>query len=95
MEIRLMDHVLGTASNGDGERLFLVLVNPIQNKQTVVLSLEGVRGFSSSFLNSSFGELISRYGVDAVRSGLRLSHYRPSVAQSIANYIDQAGQLIH
>lgn len=55
------------------------------NGDTLVIELDGTKGYPSSFLDQSFGHLARTYGTDTVRSVLR---FRGAVFGWVAEYID-------
>ncbi len=86
--IKLMDCVNGTSTNNDGFGLFIEVSKAFTEGDTVKLSLEGSTSMSSSFLNSSFGELVEKFGMDAIRKQLRLVDFKPSQAEQIKKYLE-------
>lgn len=85
--IKLMDHVAGTSTNAEGYSLYIVLSNEIGKGSLIKLSLEGATPMSSSFLNSSFGDLVDQFGIDKVKSSIRLINYQRSEAERIQKYL--------
>jgi hypothetical protein len=83
---RIIDHVDGTATNADGHALFLVLDRHIQRREPVVLSFAEMRPMSSSFLNSSFGEIVRKYGFGVMKRYLRLTEYRRADLKRLREY---------
>lgn len=90
VNLRLMDIVPGTSTNEEGTLLFAALDPIIAKGNKVRLSLDGATPLSSSFLNSSFGELIDKYGLDKVKSLLLISRYTPSLARTLKEYFEKA-----
>lgn len=80
--------VTGTSTNGEGEKLFAALAPYIGGGQVVRLSLLNASPMSTSFLNSSFGELADTFGLAAIRKSLKLVDYLPSHAMCIKQYLD-------
>ena len=65
--INIKKQVKGTSTNMEGFALKCIL-QPFLNKREVVkVSFENTTPMSSSFFNSSFGELIDEYGYDVFR----------------------------
>ncbi len=85
--ITLMDCVSGTSTNVEGYTLFTLLSKEIEKNNIVKLSLKDSTPMSSSFMNSSFGELVDKYGLDKFRDHVRLINYTPSHAERIQKYI--------
>lgn len=86
--IELMNVVNGTFLNEDGHVLFMEISKEFDNGNIVLLSLDNSTPMTSSFMNSSFGALEEKYGLEKLRSSLGLINFRPSHAQHIKNYID-------
>ena len=86
--IKFTDVANNAATNEEGLKLFIAISNEIKKGNDVCLSLLGCPPMSSSFLNSSFGELIDSHGVELIRHSIRLINYKPSYATRIADYMD-------
>lgn len=86
--IELMNVVNGTLLNEDGHSLFLEIVREFDNGNSVMLSLKDSTPMTTSFMNSSFGELVDKYGIEKLRSNLAIINFRPSHAQHIKSYLD-------
>ena len=86
--INLNDVVNGTSTNNEGAELYAALAPHLAAGTVVRLSLRGATAMSSSFLNSSFGDLIDHYGIAALRRSLKLVDYVPSHAAIIKKYVD-------
>ncbi|HEX8350036.1 MAG TPA: DUF4325 domain-containing protein [Hymenobacter sp.] len=91
--LTICDITAGTYSNADGAT-FLVALKEALNQQTgpVTLSLQGVIGFSSSFLNSSLGALYEEMGKTAFQR-IRLTNYKPSQLAQLKKYMADVAQL--
>lgn len=87
LTIKLMDHVAGTSSNVDGVKLFSILTKELDANNTIILSLKDSTPMSSSFLNSSFGELVEKYGLEIFKKQIRLINYTPSQLEYIKKYL--------
>jgi len=85
--IKIMDVVSGTSTNIEGCSLYTVLSKEIEKGNIVKLSLHESTPMSSSFMNSSFGELVDKYGIDKFKAHIRLINYLPSHAERIQQYL--------
>jgi hypothetical protein len=85
--INLMDKVNGTSTNIEGLTLYAILSREIESGNIIKLSLKESTPMSSSFLNSSFGELVDRYGLDVFKKHIRLINYTTSQAEYIKKYL--------
>jgi len=86
-----MNCVHGTSTNNDGFGLFIEISKAFTAGDIVKLSLEGSTSMSSSFLNSSFGELAEKFGMDKIKNQLRLVDFKPSQAGQIKKYLEVIG----
>jgi hypothetical protein len=85
--IIIKDTVASTLSNADAMPLKLALDQALKNGTSVILSFEGIRSISSSFLNSSIGDIVDSYGFDVLKNRITITHYTPTLADVIKKYI--------
>ncbi|WP_040496965.1 STAS-like domain-containing protein [Fulvivirga imtechensis] len=86
--VELSEITQGTMSNSAGFQLLTILDKNFEVGNCVQLSLKGSGAMTSSFLNSSFGELIELYGLDFIKENLTLINYKKSQAEVIKNYLE-------
>ena len=89
--IRLMDVVSGTATAAEGIVLFLQLDQTLSLKQKTRLSLAGATPFSTSFLNTSFGDLADKYGLETIRTLIVFTDITTSQLKNLKSYFEQLG----
>jgi len=77
----------GAYSNADGYTLFCILEPSFANNERVEISMLGFPLMSSSFFNSSFGELIQKYGYEKFKSSLRFTNITRQQANQIKSYV--------
>lgn len=77
----------GTFTNIDGVALKKAISNALCSSDFVILSFSGVDAVSSSFLNSSIGDIIDEYGLDYLRNKIKITKYTASLADVIKKYI--------
>ncbi|WP_420460084.1 STAS-like domain-containing protein [Neolewinella sp.] len=85
--VRIIDRVNGTSSNDDGHRLFLVVDAYIQRHEEFALSFADMHPMSSSFLNSSFGEIVRKYGFGILKKYVKLTDFRQSDVKRLSGYL--------
>ncbi|NWJ49370.1 MAG: STAS-like domain-containing protein [Bacteroidetes bacterium] len=85
----------GTLSNADGYSLKAKIIDVLANGDAVLLSFDSIITISSSFLNSSIGEIVDQYGFDILKDRVKITHYTPSIASAIKNYISNFRILSH
>lgn len=93
--IKVMDVVPGTTTNADALPLYMSMKNVIAEDKIVVLSLSNATGMSSSFLNSSLGNLVEDYGFETLKGRLKLVDYTPVMLDSIKRYLDNIKSFSH
>ncbi len=89
IEIQLMDVVSGTSTNADGLALFILLDEAMSQNKKVRLSFLNATPFASSFLNSSFGNLVEKYGIDQFRMSVVITNYSLAQVKKVKEYIEQ------
>lgn len=64
----------------------------LENADSTVIVLDGVRGYGSSFLEEAFGGLVRKgYGTERIRKSFELvSEDDPSLPEEINSYLDDA-----
>lgn len=87
MKIVLTDIVTDTYTNSSGYVLYTVLKEAIRNKETVELSFKGASAPSSSFLNSSFGNLIEELGLEKFLAVIKPEEVTSTQATMLKHYI--------
>ena len=91
--LTVSDITSGTYSNTDGFSLLVAMREALQSQEGVVtLSLQGVIGFSSSFLNSSLGALYEEMGKSSFQR-IRLTNYKPAQLALLKKYMADVVQL--
>ncbi|CAN5220189.1 hypothetical protein BH09BAC5_BH09BAC5_10480 [soil metagenome] len=86
--LKVMDLVEGTSTNINAVPLFLEMDKVIIANKVIVLSLKNAPALSSSFLNSSIGELVTKHGFNTLKGRLKIVDYTPVMADLIKNYLE-------
>jgi len=86
--IIVKDLTSGTLTNVDGLNLRVAIDAALASGDSVLLSFSGIHTISSSFLNSSLGEIFDKYGHDVLRSRIKITHYTPPLAGAITKYVN-------
>ncbi len=92
--IVVKDVVYGTSTNAEALPVFLLMDKSLSKNNSVVLSLTGCPAMSSSFLNSSLGSIIEKYGWDFLKGKLSIVDYNPSVANVIKDYLEKSRAVV-
>jgi hypothetical protein len=85
--IYIKDIVEDTYTNASGFVLYTVLKPYIESKNCVIVSFEGKLSCSTSFLNSSFGQLIEEFGIDSFKTNIKLTDITKTNASFIKKYV--------
>lgn len=76
-----------TITNSDAVWLRLAMKEAIINGEAIVLSFHGISTLTTSFLNSSIGEIIDEFGFDALKGRLSLVDYTTVIGKAVTDYI--------
>jgi chromosome condensin MukBEF MukE localization factor len=87
--LKIMDIVSGTSTNNEGIPLFLELDKYLSSGRKVRLSMADATSFSTSFLNSSIGDVIDKYGYEHFRKMVVFTQFRPAQVKYLQMYFDQ------
>lgn len=79
-------------SNADGFKLYSVLDKNLKSGNSIIISFNNINVVSSSFLNSSIGNIVDSYGFDSL-SNIKLTGYTSSIASFIKQYISDLKSL--
>lgn len=71
--IKLSDIIKDTYTNANGYVLYTLIEKNMKNDGKICLSFKDMPPMSSSFYNSSIGELIENYGFNEIRDKLSFS----------------------
>lgn len=82
-----------TSSNSSGSILFKVLHDAISRGSDVVLEVDNDLTLSSSFLNSSIGEVLDSYGLITFKKHVKFKGNKNQF-ERLANYISYYEKLI-
>ncbi len=93
--INIKDTTTGTLTNADGERLKIAIEKALTGNNIIVLSFAGINTISTSFLNSSIGEIVDQFGLQALKNRIKISHYTPSLAAVISKYVGELTASVH
>ena len=84
----LKDLVKDTYTNASGASLAIQLRDCFSKDKGVQVSLKDSTPISSSFFNSSFGELIEEFGFDTIKRQLKLIDVSTSQGKLLRMYFD-------
>jgi nucleoside-triphosphatase THEP1 len=87
---RLVDN---TSSNVAGFQLYSILEKSIHVDEIIEIDLIGSLAISSSFFNSSFGELIERHGFSVVTKKLKFKNVSVDQKRLLKSYFDTYKEL--
>lgn len=86
MKLFIRDIVPDTYTNAAGFTLLTVLKNYFFSNQPITLSFKNATPPSSSFLNSSIGELLDQFGFAHFKSIIKFTDLTATQAQALKNY---------
>ena len=92
--LKITELTPSTITNADAVPLALAMRKAIDNGEIVVLSFHDVTTLTSSFLNSSIGEIIEEFGFDRLKGKLILMDYTPIIGKTVTKYIADLKQTL-
>jgi hypothetical protein len=92
-KVNLIDITKSFSTNDDGLKLYHYMDKVIKSNSSVVLKINFDSAFSSSFLNSSFGEIISIHGIDSLKDSFKIETSNQQF-KKLKIYIDKYMQLV-
>ena len=91
-KIIVKDIISSALSNTDGIQLQVAMDQILTDKDNVVISFHGINVMTTSFLNSSIGNLIDKYNIE-ILSRIKIVDYTPTMATFLKNYISKIKSL--
>ncbi len=89
--IYLKNIVPDTYTNSADYTLYLALKDYVTKNKNVALSFKGASPTSSSFLNSSFGQLLDDFDFDKIKYTIKLTELSKSEASILKEYFLSCG----
>jgi hypothetical protein len=94
ISILLKDILNGRTYPEGGSVLFEVAKKAVQEGNTISLDLDGVESFPTTFMNTSFGDLIELYGIETTKTLFRFNNITASQVKRIRKYFTDYQNLI-
>jgi len=85
--LKVQDICGSTYTNSDGVLLNNAVVKLLSTYETVILSFHNVSSVSTSFLNSSFGEIANEKGLDIIKQRIKITDCTSSVISMLKLYV--------
>lgn len=89
---QLKEYVTNTDTNIEGVKLFCLLDRLMSNSNPFILEIENDMSLSSSFLNSSFGNIIDKYGYIKLKEHLKIKTNKSQFIR-LSNYLNKYNEL--
>ncbi|AWV99388.1 STAS-like domain-containing protein [Arcticibacterium luteifluviistationis] len=93
--IKLQTIIDSTYLSSDGLVLYSALSCYFDTKTPIKLSFDGIQAFSSSFFNSSLGQLLDNYGMNTFKEVVSFVDVNGSQAKWLRKYLDDYKNLSH
>jgi len=90
MIIKLKDIISETYTNTSGFALFTILNNNFSKEDKICISFKETSPISSSFYNSSIGELIEIHGFENVKSKLKFTDLSKPQFQILTRFLENS-----
>lgn len=75
-----------TYTNASGYALLLAMKAELKGNSSIQVSFEGIKVISSSFFNSSFGEMIIEFGLEEFSKKIKPVNLNKTNAELIRNF---------
>ena len=92
--VKIKDILNGRSYPEGGAVLFDVVRDAINNNQIVSIDMEDVDSFPTIFINTSFGILISQFGLDVTKKAMRFQNIKRAQVERIRKYFDDYMSII-
>ncbi len=87
--INIKDLVQNQSLPSAGEALFSIMIDKMNDQDSIILNMEGVHSLPSLFLNPSLGRFIEENGVDLLKHKIKFSHITKTQAERLNEYIQK------
>lgn len=88
MEIIKLKSILEGKSYPDaGDVLFTIIDNSITNSDKVMIDMIDVVSIPTMFMNTSFGEIIDKYGIDLLKKSIGFKNITKVQLERIKKYL--------
>ncbi len=92
--LKVLDVTEDTVTNAGGLTMYVAMEKAFDENLKVSWDMEGVQLVSSSFLNSSIGNLIDKYGVTFFKAHFSITKYTRYQVEFIKDYITKYELLV-
>jgi hypothetical protein len=92
--IKVNEIVQDTYTNQEGFKLYTKLKVYLDEIRPVAISFMDTTPLSSSFFNSSFGEVIDKHGINVFKDLIKIRDITKSQAEQLRNYIKTHQDLV-
>ena len=92
IEIKLNSLVNNTDSNTEGVKLYCILDGYFKDNKLLLLDIDSDMSLTSSFLNSSFGNIIDKYGYAKLKNNLRIKTNKNQIYR-IKDYLEKYNEI--
>ena len=90
----IRDLVENTSSNEQGLILYHELKRAFQKAEKIILKIDSTMSLSSSFLNSSLGSFMDEFGLQALKSNIKIQGPK-SQFDRLADYVNRYSKIYH
>lgn len=71
MVIKLVNHIERCYSNEDGKIIKDIITSHLRRNEQIIVSFEGIKGATSSFVNTAFIELLNEFDFEMIKRSLK------------------------
>lgn len=88
----LSNFVNNTSSNEEGDKLFIALNELLHDNEGIIIVVDHNSALASSFLNSSIGQFLDRYGFELFQQRIKFQGNKNQFSK-LKNYISEYRKL--
>lgn len=89
--LQLSELMKGKSYPDSGKELYAILSDAISKSMVVEINMAGVDALPSMFMNTSFGPIIEKNGLDVLKKSFKLFNVSQSQIIRIKRYFDDYG----
>lgn len=76
-----------------GDSIFKIAAEAIDNNEIILFDMSGQDSVSTVFLNTSFGQLIDKYGIERVKQSFKFTNILRSQIERIRKYFNDYSEI--
>jgi STAS-like domain of unknown function (DUF4325) len=88
--IRILEIAGGADTSAQGDLVYAKLIAGLRSSQEILVSFDGVKTATSSFVNTSFVKLLEDWSLDELKRRMRVVHSTRQINDMIKSRLERA-----